>query len=220
MRVARPLRHPVHATLGPMRYLPPTLLLLLTVGLAYLSRSDRMSPQALTVLELEGQLGFPVFVPVLLVALVALGLTLKGDLARRGSAKAVRAPTTRPVAGTTTGAGWQRSVSRQVDDTFFEDGVQLVETGRASDPYVLRVERVSHERSRRAIFQFAEMVAGMPTPPRVRVSYGAADELGAPRHHLVAGAFAKFFDRTSFRVLRTGGDVDVVFSDPDKRWRS
>jgi len=203
-----------------MRYLPPALLLLLTAGLVYLTQADRKSPQALTVLELEGQLGFPLFVPALLVAVAALGLTIRGDLARRRSVVTPPGPASRPVGGTTRGPGWQSTISRQVDATLFEDGVQLVETGRPTDPYVLRLERVSPERSRRAILQFAELVAGMPTPPRVRIAFGEAPELGAPRHHLVAGAFSKFFDRTSFRVLRSGGEVDILFSDPDKRWRS
>ncbi len=212
-----------------MSLLPVVLLLALSGGLFYLSQLDRSSATALTVVELEGQLGLPLFAPVLLLALVFGVMAL---WSRRAPKQAVRIPSSRGSSGQAAssvrprsmrgpvapGSGWRELADRTAADAVFEDGVELIFSERVQVPYVLRLSRIPPERVRRAVGDYARVISGMPTPPRARIEFRGISDEGAPRHHLIAGAFGRFFERTDFRCIRAGEDVDVIFSQPDKRW--
>ena len=210
-----------------MRFLPVLLLSALAGGLFYLSVVERSSTLALSVVELEGQLGVPLYAPMLVLAVVFGALALVGGApparkarpgASAGGAGRTGGPRDAPRAGPRVPGDWQAGVGDAVQSAVFEDGAELQHTGRPQLPYVLRLRRMTPERARRAIGDYAQLVGGMPTPPRARVEFVDMTEQGAPRHHLVAGAFSGYFERTDFRCIRSGDHVDVLFTSPDKRW--
>lgn len=205
-----------------MRFSPVVFLLLLAGGLYYLSQVDRKGALALTVVELEGQLGLPLFAPVLVLALLFGAIAVVGGKPQAdSSASRVRSrPATGPArrGPVKLGKDWREVVEQQVAEAVFEDGAELLQTGKGQVPYVLRLTRLPPERARRAIGAYAQLIAGIPTPPRARVEFRDVSDEGAPRHHLIAGAFSGYFERRDFRCIRAGDDVDVLFSSPDKRW--
>ena len=210
-----------------MRVDPRGLGLLLIViggGLGWLSYGDRRSPVALQVVEWDGLLGIP-------LASIALGLglafllvgILKSVGRRMPPAPPPRAPPPRPrrigaPAGAAMPDDWRGAAEAAANDLLLEDGARLEGGVSPGLPYVLVLQRMPRERARRAIEAYAGLLAGMPTPPRGRVTVAEVEGPGAPMHHLVAGLLSRHFGREAFSVVPTEGRVEIRFNQPDPRW--
>ena len=97
------------------------LALLMAGGLVWLTQFDRMSPAALTVVEWESTLGFPVAAIATLAGIIALALGFQ----RRP------APAPPPASPARGDLAFPREVARHVDpEAFGEEGPGAIEEGR------------------------------------------------------------------------------------------
>lgn len=195
------------------------LLLLGAAGLGWLGYGDRRSPLALSVVELDGRLGFPL---ALVVGLAGLALVL---IPRRRAPAPRSAPGRGPAAPVRASAppleteGWLAAINGQINRLSWEAGAGvLVDLGR-TPPVQLSLERLTPERARRSVELFAELLAGIPTPPRAAIHYEGCVQAGPPRHHAVTAALRRYFPADAFSVTAHEDTVEVVFRRPDARWR-
>lgn len=198
------------------------LLALLTAGLWYLSSVDRQSPIALDVVEAESALGVPLYlVGIALTAAVAVAAWVR----RRPAARpAARPPLrSRPAAGSGPAAlpegDWYapaRAAAEAlplapVGELRFDEAVGL--------PFTLRLRQATVEQARRRIEAYVACLAAIPTPPKGRVYLESSPDVQIAPQHLVGAAMKRHFPAEAYQVLRHGHGVDIVFLDPDPRWR-
>lgn len=195
------------------------LTLLVAAGLAWLSYGDRRSSLALSLVELDGTLGVPL---ALVVGLIGLALVL---LPRRAGRGASRGAPGRPAAPALPAAprleteGWLAAVSGQIGRLSLEPGASVqLDPGR-TPPLSLRLERLTPERARRSVEVYAELLAGIPTPPRAAIRYEGCVHAGPPRHHAVTAALRRYFPADAFSVTGHEDTVEIVFRRPDVRWQ-
>jgi len=204
------------------------LLLMLGAALAWLSLGDRMSPLAMYVVELDGVVGIPLFGPALVLG---AALTLRALFADAGSSavSARHQPRLqRPPSGATRGApatrdapsgnDWRDLVFAQARSLPLESGCRL-QLGRPGAPVALLIERCTVEQARRSARTLARFLSTAPVPPRVRVTIRDCPPPATPWGHLIEGIFREFFPRGAFRSVGQGDSVELLFSDPDPRWR-
>lgn len=199
------------------------LLAALGLGLGWLSFGDRRSPLALAVVELDGRLGFPLAVPLLLAGL-ALALwprraraptpPPRQPAAPRPAEKKISTSTDLPAET----EGWLGALSRQVSRLPLEQGAKVLLDAGRTPPLRLVLERQSPERVRRSVESFAELLAAIPTPPRAAVSFEGCVRAGPPWEHQVVAALRRSFPSGAFRATQHEETVEILFQAPDPRW--
>jgi len=197
-----------------------SLLLLLAAGLAWLSVGDRMSPTALSVVELDGQLGFPLYA---LSAGVGLAMIAASALGRRppGPRRAVRSPApSMPVPDIAAGddSQWVPAVVRAAQALRWPPGASLKLDAADGVPFELRLEGMPPAAEARSMTALVRFLASIPLPPRVRVSFHSSQGRVDSLHHKVRAAFRDRFPAESVQVLSQGEAVDVLFFAADPCW--
>lgn len=194
----------------------------LTAGLWYLSAADRMTPLALRVVELEGQVGVPLWMPGLVVTTAAALLAwLEARPARPSPPRAtprsvpsrVEAPAAAPREGEWYAAA--RAAAHALPlapsgEVRFDEAVGL--------PFTLRLRGATVEQARRRLELYVAFLASVPTPPKGRVYLESSPDVQVAPIHLVNAAMKRHFAAEDYQVVNHGSGVDVLFVRPDPRW--
>jgi hypothetical protein len=195
------------------------LLLILAAGLVWLTQVDRMSPAALSVVELETQLGVPLALIAGLVGIVtlALGFRSRPAPAPQPSRPQTHAPGVKP-AVSATGQDWVAAVIQQARALTLEEGARIKFDEGSDIPFTLHLERLTPEVERRSIDAFTTFLGSIPTPKRAKVVFIGANSTGVPRQHTVKGSLRRIFHATAYQVVPQQNWVDVLFFTPDPCW--
>jgi hypothetical protein len=216
----------------------PLVLFAAGAALAWLSHFDRVSPLALTIVELESRVGFPFWPPFLTVGAVLFLVQIwharprvrhpvrsltrdaprpwparAGAPASEGAGDTVEpGPPAEPVA---TWLGTVRESARTVSD----DPMGKVRFDAAPGvPIVLVLTGVTREQARRRVSAYAAWLATIPVPPTARVRLVSSPDIESPLHGIFRGELARHFPAEAFHVTSAHEGADAVFSWPDPRW--
>lgn len=129
-----------------------------------------------------------------------------------------RAPT-RPVPPSALGSPWRQEIMAQLRGYDGGTGARIVTDDAMGVPLVLVLEHLSPRHCERAIGALGDLLSWIPLPPRVRIRFDNCPEGPAPRHHLVGKALGAVLDPGVFKAVSTADQVDVMFLNPDPRWR-
>ena len=198
------------------------LLLAMAGGAFYLTWVDRVSCVALELIELEGHLPVPIHGVLGAMGVVILALAVLRRVtapAERVTAGPVRRDRglARPVVE---GMSLRERVEVLAANLALPEGCRLLIDERPGVPLTLVLDSTPSGRGRRAIEALGQMVAGLPTPPRLAVVYRDCPPSTGPRHTEVQGSLATYMPRGSFRVTSHVDRVDVIFLQPDPPWRT
>jgi hypothetical protein len=185
-------------------------LIFLAIGLAWLSYGDRMSPVAITVVEIDQRLGVPANAVVGAVGVIGLLLSFRGSLGRKEAPAPRRAP---PPA---LDSDWKRRVHEDAAALPLEVGAH-VEHDKAGVALTLVLQRLPPERARRCIDVFCAFLARIPAPPRARIRFVDCADAGLPRHNIVSGIARRHLGE-SLHVTAHDDMVDIRFLQSDPRW--
>lgn len=200
------------------------LLLAAAAGAAWLSVMDRTSPAALTLVEWEGRLGQPVWLPLLVAAVAAMAWRV---LRRVPKAAPPQAPVARDPgrvreaaadAFVGAGDGWADAVRARARKLPMEPLGQVRFDEAPNVPFTLLLRSASPEQARRRIALFAEFLGTIPTPPGARVRLESCPDIPGPIHKLVGGEVGRHFAAGDWQVTSLSDGADLRFSRPDPRW--
>jgi hypothetical protein len=193
----------------------------------YLLHFDRRSAPALGLVEIEGILGLSL-APMLGCAALLLfsGNYLRPLFSETPTRPGQRTPPTpqtrqptQAAAHTSNTAGhWSDDAIAAAKEISFPTGARLTFDPSRPTPIHLHLEHAPPERCKRAISLLGQWIAGVPTPPRVRISFDGCPGGGSPRHHQVSGALAQHLPRADFKSVSALDAVDVIFVRHDPRW--
>lgn len=188
-------------------------------GLAYASLMDRSSSWALTVVELDGQLPTPLWALALGGAVLGLGIDQLQRLLEAGKAPpAKRAPVVRSRAAVHEATD-RDGLLQRIRALPLPKGARLRMDDPPTVPLHLILEEAPEKRVRRAVGALGVLLAGLPLPPRVRVSMRGCPEPLTPWHHIVGAALAEHLPRSEFKIVPGLDGVDVMFHRPDPVWK-
>lgn len=212
--------------------LVPVLLLLGAAALGWLSVFDRASTVAVSVVELESSVGFPLWIPFAVAGggLLAYQLLkpkpkaaaparpLTRDAARTAP-RPLGAPEPAPVEPPPVGGTWLdalRAGARAVSD----DAMGRVRFDEAGAAVTLVLTGVTREQARRRVASYASWLATIPTPPSARVRLVSSPDVEGPIVGVLRGEIAKHFGPDAVRVVSSHEGADAVFTRPDPRWKA
>ena len=217
-------------------------LLIAAGGLAWLSVADRMSPLAMEVVEVETALGVPLWVPIAALGVVALVMAMRPRsttvVERRetqeserqrgltdGRGQRTRPPPSRvekagPDAEPETDAGtsWRAVINTRALRLPVGPQGRMKIDEVPEFPFTLLLRDCTPQQAKNRYALFAELLAGMPTPPAARVRLESCPEIGGPIQKPLAAELARFFAPGSFHVVGRADGADVRFAEPDGRW--
>jgi hypothetical protein len=200
----------------------PLLLLAAAGVLGWLSVGDRTSSAALTIVEIEGRVGVPLWVLFGLAGLVLLAFRLSHT--RRAAAVHPARPLTRDVArplGNATpppSSDWLQALRVQAKRVT-DDAMGRVRFDEAPGiPLSLVLTSVTPEQARRRIAAFAAWLATIPTPPGARVRCVSSPDIEGPLHAVFRGELVRHFPGDAFTTMARTDGADVLFLHPDPRW--
>lgn len=192
---------------------------LAAAGLGYASLVDRSSSWALTVVELDGAMPTPLWAMALGGAVVCLGIERLQAMLNAGTPAPVkRAPMVRSREAVHRPDD-QHSLKQRIRALPLPTGARLLMDDPPTIPLHLIVEEAPEKRVRRAVGAFGVLLAGLPLPPRVRVSMRRCPDPNTPWHHIVGAALAEHMPRSEFKVVPGLDGVDVMFHRPDPMWK-
>lgn len=186
-------------------------LIALAVGLAWLSYGDRMSPLAVTVVEVDQRLGIPANAIVGAVGVIGLLLSFRNSF---GGHTAPAQPRRAPAPAMD--GDWKRRVHEDAAALPLEVGA-FIEHDKAGVALTLVLQRLPPERARRCIDTFCSFLARIPAPPRARIRYVDCADAGLPRHNIVSGIARRHLGE-SLHVTAHDDMVDIRFLQSDPRW--
>lgn len=205
------------------------LLLLVGAALLYLGEFDRKSELALYVVEVDSRLRF--IKAWALAGLAGVALVLPGLLApllRRGGvdgpSRAGHRSSPRPVGGpspafASSGGSWSEAVRARLR-AYEGAGCRILFDQAQGLPVTLQLEHLSPRHVDEAVAALGQLFQTLPLPPRLRVRFLHCPEGPGPRHHQVARALGQHIDPGRFKAVANADQVDVIFHDPDPRWRT
>lgn len=194
------------------------LALVAAAPLAYASVVDRTSAWALSVVELDSQLPTPLWAILLTVGILALGVEKLRDMARPSSTGGGSGPVVRRRAAPQVSSGRDGLVQR-VRALPLPTGARLLVDDPPTIPLHLVVEEAPEKRVRRAVGAVGVLLAGLPLPPRMRVSMRKCPEPLTPWHHIISAALSEHLPRSEFKVVPGVDGVDVMFHRPGPGWK-
>ncbi len=186
--------------------------------LAYASVVDRTSAWALSVVEVDSQLPTPLWGILLAVGILALGVGKLRDMARSSASGPAQGSTVRRRAATQAAPDRDGLVNR-VRALPLPTGCRILIDDPPTIPLHLVVEEAPEKRVQRAVGAVGVLLAGLPLPPRLRVSMRKCPQPNTPWHHVVGAALADHVPRSEFKVVPGTDGVDVMFHRPDPSWR-
>ena len=201
------------------------VLLLIVAGvLAWLTIGDRMSPLALSVVEMESKVGFPLASIAALAGIISLVLGFRYRM-QASPSTASPSPHRTPTAASvpqkitpTSNQDWVVAVIQTARALSLADGVRIKFDEGSGIPFTLHMERVTPEIERRSMDVFSSFLISIPTPPRAKVVFIGANSTGVPRQHAVKGSLRRVFHTTAYQVVPQQNWVDVLFFTPDPCW--
>ena len=196
------------------------LLLLLAAGLGWLTQVDRMSPLALSVVEVESQIGFPLALITAVAGIVMLVLGFRKRPAPPAPQEQEQPNNSAGVKPSISAASseWVSDVIERAQALPLEAGVKITLDRGSEIPFTLLLDRVTPEVARRSLDAFSSFLSSVPTPKRAKVVYIGANATGVPRQHSVRGALRRVFHAAAFQVVAQEDEVDVLFFTPDPCW--
>lgn len=198
------------------------LLLLLAAGLGWLTQVDRMSPLALSVVEVESQIGFPLALIAAVAGIVMLVLGFRKRPAPPAPQAEERPNHTAGVKPSisATSSEWVSDVIGRAQALPLAAGASITLDKGSEIPFTLLLNRVTPEVERRSLDAFSSFLSSIPTPKRAKVVYVGANATGVPRQHVVRGTLRRVFHAAAFQVVAQEDEVDVLFFTPDPCWAS
>lgn len=211
-----------------------SIFLLLALGLFALSRLDRQSPLALSVVELDSALRYlPAYSLAGILGLAFWLPPLVGDFLRdrqpTGPRRAGHRPAQQraraaaaavePLPGAAAGRTWREAVMGRLRQWDGGAGARLLIDQAQGVPVTLQLEHLSPHHCEKAVGELGLLLQTIPLPPRIRVRFDHCPEGPAPRHHMVGKALGTVLDPGSFKAVATADQVDIMFLSPDPRWR-
>ncbi|NOY26976.1 MAG: hypothetical protein GXP62_13990 [Oligoflexia bacterium] len=128
-----------------------------------------------------------------------------------------RAPTRPEFA--TQASPWREEIMNQLRRFDGGPGARIVTDDAMGVPLVLVLENMAPRHCEDAITTLGQLLTWIPLPPRVRIRFENCPEGPAPRHHLVGKALGSVIDPGVFKAVSNANQVDVMFLNPDPRWR-
>ena len=202
------------------------VLLLGAGGLAWLTMVDRMSPLALSVVEWESRIGFP------LASIVAIAGVISLIVGMRKSTPLPPASPTSPPPGSRKAqpvierlnpaatVDWVTEAIAMARALPLEDGARIKFDEGSGIPFTLHLERLTPEVERRSLDAFSGFLSTVPTPQRVKVVFIGSNATGVPRQHAVKGSLRRVFHAAALQVIPQQNWVDVLFFEPDPCWEN
>jgi len=194
------------------------LALIAALPLGYASVVDRKSTWALSVVELDGQLPTPLWGVLLGLGVLLVGYSRLAELTRTASSGSGHAPVVRRRSAPQRPADRDGLVQR-IRALPLPMGARLLLDDPPTIPLHLVVEEAPEKRVRRAVGAVGVLLAGLPLPPRMRVSLRKCPEPLTPWHHIIAAALAEHLPRSEFKVVPGLDGVDILFHRPDPSWK-
>lgn len=189
------------------------------LGLGYASVVDRSSGWALSVVELDSALPTPLWAIALGGAVLALGVDkLQGMLRNSAPSSSGRAPVVRTRAAVHQ-ANDRDGLRARIRALPLPSGARLLMDDPPTIPLHLIIEEAPEKRVRRAVGALGVLLAGLPLPPRIRVSMRRCPDPLTPWHHIVGAALSDHMPRSEFKVVPGLDGVDVMFHRPDPMWK-
>ncbi len=192
---------------------------LAAAGSYYLLEVDRRSPRALDLVELQGQVGVPLW--ALLAGAGVVLWWLDGRSARPPATGAARGPTrsaAQPDPPPTADGDWYAAAVATAHGTAWEQGVRVSFAPLPDVDVMLVVQSGTAARIKRSVRAFAALLSTLPRPHRVRIQLRQCDTAGLDLCKEVDGIFHTFWPRGKLRVLQSGQEVDVLFQHPEPGW--
>jgi len=188
-------------------------------ALGYASLLDRSSEWALTVVELDGLMPTPLWAMALGGAVLCVGVDrLQGMLASGDSAPVKREPVVRKRAAVHE-TGDREGLAQRIRALPLPNGARLLMDDPPTIPLHLILDEAPEKRVKRAVGALGVLLAGLPLPPRIRVSMRRCPKPLTPWHHIVGAALAEHMPRSEFKVVPGLDGVDVLFHRPDPVWK-
>lgn len=208
----------------------PGILLLAAAVTAWLSVVDRTSPLALALVELEGRLGQPLWMPLAVAGAAALAVRVLRHASRTArpslpppnrdiARMAARAASSPAIPAAPGGATWADAVRAQARALPVEPIGRVRLDDAPGVPFTLTLTSATPEQARRRLAVFAEFLAAIPTPPAARVRVVSSPDLEGPLHRLLGAELGRHFPAGACHVASVADGVDVRFARPDPRWR-
>lgn len=206
----------------PTSLAPGLSLLAATAGIVWLLYIDRTSTAAVHLVEWQRNLPVPLWtlaggLGLLLLgrALVRIGMDSTKPRHAPGR-KAVSAPTAPRVHR----GDWRGEFREEAAGLNLPTGARLVLDASVTVPVHLVLEHCTEHRARRAIELMAALLLAHPLPHRAQISFQDCPRPTTPWHHIATAALGKHLPQGAFRVVRQATSLDILFHNPDPRWRS
>lgn len=193
-------------------------LLVAAAPLAYASVIDRTAAWALYVVEVDGKLPTPLWGILLALGFVLMGVSRLSQMASAAPEAPGRGPVVRRRAAPQM-ASDRDSLVQRIRALPLPSGARILVDDPPTIPLHLVVEEAPELRVRRAVGAVGVLLAGLPTPPRMRVSMRKCPEPLTPWHHIIGSALAEHLPRSEFKVVPGVDGVDILFHRPDPSWR-
>jgi hypothetical protein len=152
------------------------------------------------------------------VGILLVGVSKLSDMARSAPAAKGSAPVVRRRAAPQVASDRDGLVQR-IRALPLPTGARLLVDDPPTIPLHLVVEEAPEKRVRRAVGAVGVLLAGLPRPPRMRVSMRKCPEPLTPWHHIISAALAEHLPRSEFKVVPGVDGVDVLFHHPDPSWK-
>ena len=192
---------------------------LAVLGFGYASVIDRSSSWALSVVELDSGLPTPLWAIALGGAVLAFGVDRLQSMFNNSPASPPgRAPVVRKRSAVH-GASDRDGLLQRIRSLPLPSGARLLMDDPPTVPLHLIVEEAPEKRVKRAVSALGVLLAGLPLPPRIRVSMRRCPDPLTPWHHIVGAALADHMPRSEFKVVPGLDGVDVMFHRPDPMWK-
>lgn len=205
-----------------MKRLLSVLSLLAAGGAWYLVNVDRRSARALDLVQLQGDLPVPIWAALAVVGVALFGLggrpKVRDSVARPRRARASTPQATPQATPVTEDSGWYQSAVARAAERGWEQGVHVAWSPLPGVDVMLVLQSATQARVKRSVRAFAGFLSELPRPRRVRIQLRQCDTDGLDVTRDVEAAVHTFWPRSHLKVLRTGDDVDVLFSQPEPGW--
>lgn len=210
--------------------------ILVSVGLYWIMHVDQTIATELTfsLIEQQTALGFPLWAGGLILSI--LGFILPKPAANPTPTVLHEGPNEFEVPPTPVEDGgalakddidesmfmedWKLAVQSEVRATVLPSGAQIIDQPFNTVQLGLTLTRTTPQNSRLAMVAFAEMLAKIPTPPRVRITFVDIMATGIPLKNVAQGAFTQYFGKVDFILTEQIDGLEIRFNKPDERWNA
>lgn len=185
-------------------------------GLAVL---DRRSPLALDLVEHIDPYGRSLAMGLVFVGILLLLAPLLRTRGKVGTGPVVPSVQRARLGSAYEGSDWLDALRRNARGLLLERGASVEINPDRVPPVRLVMDRLTPEQARRSVDLFAEFLAQTPLPGRVALVFRDIPREGPARNHQVNALLRKYFTPATFQVVEHEDTIELMFRQPDPRWR-